>query len=46
MQILKVIQNNVTISLDFHCDYCAQENTQLDALIKMFAVPYVILALF
>lgn len=34
MQVLKVIQNNVTISLDFHHDYCAQKNTQLDAMIK------------
>lgn len=46
MQVLKVIQNNVTVSSDFHCDYCAEENTQLDVLIKMFAVPYVIPALF
>lgn len=46
MQVLKVIQNNVTVSLDFHRDYCAQKNTQLDAMMKMFAVPYVILTLY
>lgn len=48
IQALKVNQNNVTISLglNFHHDYSAQENTQLNALVKITVVPYVVFTLY
>lgn len=47
MQAFTVTQNNMTsLGLGFHHDNCAQENTQLDALIKMFIVLYVVFTLY